>query len=700
MSHRADENLRTYGKEPTYHYHLDKVTYGLKELTVIYFNRQPPRLHEVVGSKNPISAPIEPVAQYCVLDVVNTFNLFERAMSVIRRDPDLLRLVQEIDNPNNVVLARMMAAGILIDDEEAHRQKVVYEAAIQRCREEIWRTLQVRWSLDTPNDVRRVLHHLRCADVPGFDWKDEEASHEAMLDLFRDCQDDPQQRKVLALLISKAQMQQRCSAFLEPQPERVRYTEGRLYPDRFASTLVTTRFASSPNLQNLPKRSDKRADKQSDKVGEQDQWRDELPPGCDEGFKTRNVFVAKAGYLFVSLDLSAAEPRYLAMLFQRAIERRERDYWMRRDEMARERREKYSTLLKAMYALRPEIPDIPHEPLPWPDYEEDPLWQVFKYGEPFDDPYNALLAAMDSDGYERARSAGRAKEWFEEWRWRGKKAFLALAYGSQARTLAPQLGWSVEQTQRAIRKLESQYATLIPLRELTLREMIHLGEVRTLWGRPRRMNGYYQLVQPGPITVQFCRTRPNPRTYVARVIPLGWFKQGIQVFVEECYVELDDGERGAVVLAGNPDGTVKYISKGDPFANADHFNGPPFRNLNFSQINWVRDEHGLRRHLAEQARASRQAFNALCQATGADHLRWLMNSVDREVCSRPEFLDCRLVLTMHDSLLYEVPQDRRDAFAEAAGAVVSRRPPWATIDMKADIEWGHRFGEMKKWPAR
>lgn len=688
LTHRADENLRSHGKEPTFHYHLDQVTYGLKELMVVYFNRRPPRLRDVVGDKNPISAPVESVAQYCVLDVVNSFCLYERAMADIRRDPDLLRLVQEIDNPNNVPLARMMAAGILVDEDEARSQKAAYEAAIQRCREEIWRTLQVRWGLDTPNEIRRVLHHCRLPDISDSDWKDEEATHEAMLDLFRDCAGEPHKRKVIALLIAKGQMQQRISAFLEPQPERVRYSASRLYPDRFASTLVTTRFASSPNLQNLPKRADK--------VDEEDEWRAELPPDCAENFKTRNIFIPRPGCKFVSLDLSAAEPRYLAMLFQRALERRERDYWTRRDTLARERREKYSDLLRAMYALRPEAPDIPHEAMPWPDYEEDPLWQVFKYGEPFDDPYNALLAAMDGEGYERARRGGRAAQWFDEWRWRGKKAFLALAYGSQAASLAPQLGWSVEQTENAIRKLESQYATLNPLRELTLREMLQLGEVRSLWGRPRRLNGYYQMVRPGPVTVQFYRMRPVPRTYVARVIPLGWYKQGIQAFVEECYVELDDGERGEVVLAGNPDGTVRHISRGDPFANADHFNQPPFRNLNFSQINWVRDEYGLRRHLAEQARASRQAFNALCQATGADHLRWLMNSVDQEVCRRAEFRDCLLVLTMHDSLLYEVPQDKAAAFAAAAGAVVSRRPLWASIDMKADIEIGDRFGEMKK----
>ena len=65
--------------------------------------------------------------------------------------------------------------------------------------------------------------------------------------------------------------------------------------------------------------------------------------------------------------------------------------------------------------------------MPWPDYAEDPLWRVFAKGEPVDDPYNALLMAMDKDGYDQAVAKGVADKWLEDERWRGKKAFLALA---------------------------------------------------------------------------------------------------------------------------------------------------------------------------------------------------------------------------------------------------------------------------------
>lgn len=274
---------------------------------------------------------------------------------------------------------------------------------------------------------------------------------------------------------------------------------------------------------------------------------------------------------------------------------------------------------------------------------------------------------------------------------------MALAYGSQAATLAPQLGWDVETTEAAIRQLEAAYATLNPLRTLTALEVIHLGEVRTLWGRPHRINGYYQLARPNPCVVQFYRMRPNPRTYEASIIPLGTTINGVQAFIKELWVKNDDNDTRELRLAGNPDGTIRHIDKTDVFVRADHFNKPPFRNINFSQLDWVEDEHGFRRWLPRQSRANRKAFNALCQATGADHLRWLMNRVYAEVCSQPEFANCRLVLTVHDALVYEIPQEKVEQFVRAALPVVTTRPPWASIDIPADVEVGARFGEMSKY---
>jgi DNA polymerase I-like protein with 3'-5' exonuclease and polymerase domains len=87
-------------------------------------------------------------------------------------------------------------------------------------------------------------------------------------------------------------------------------------------------------------------------------------------------------------------------------------------------------------------------------------------------------------------------------------------------------------------------------------------------------------------------------------------------------------------------------------------------------------------------------FNAMCQATGADHIRWLMNNIDNEACGLPSFSDCKLVLSIHDSLIYEVPDQKIDSFLSAIAPIVRRRPPWATLDYDFDATVGKRFGEM------
>ena len=685
--HRADENLRSWGREATVRAFVNPLTYGLKELTAALFNVRPPTLHGTIGGVNPIFAPPLDVARYCALDCTNTWNLYLWARE--RMDRTLLNLTAEIDDPNNVVLAKMLWEGVGVDVEEARRQLAAYERAIQACRETIWRTLGLTWPLETPDQVRRVLRQLNLGDElpyePFFEpidgVKEPSIASEILEDVFAEC-GTPEKRLVIACILSMQAMKQRVSSFLIPLPEKVRYTDGRLYPDRFSSTLATTRFSSSPNVQNLPKRADV-----------EEAWQSVLPPECHEAFKTRNILIARPGCVLMSVDLKAAEPRYLAILFQRSLEVQDSEYWRRRRALQMEREIRYPVLHERMQDTQDKRESPERHVIMWPDYQEDPLWKVFRYGVPFDDPYNALLAAIDREGYECAVQDGTEAKWLKGNRWRGKLAFLALAYGSQADTLAPRLKWTVDRTRQAIENLEREYAVLKPLRELTFLEMIHLGEVRTLWGRPRRINGYYQLAQPKPCKVQFYRLKPTPRTYEADIIPLGVFRQGVQAFVQQCRRQRPD-DTWEVVLEGNPDGTVRHVDRLDSFVRAEHFNRIPFRNIGFSQINWVEDEYQLKRFLPKQSRGQRQAFNALCQATGADHLRWLMNAVDREVCRLPEFGECKLVLTVHDALVYEVPKQRQDAFLQAVLPVVRRRPDWATIDIEVEVEVGDRFGEM------
>ena len=699
-AHRVDENIRQFGKEPTYFRHGD-ASYGLKQLTAIFFNEQPPSLMETIGNTNTLFAPVSDVAKYCVLDVWNTWRLHQRTELEINRDYRLRKLVDRIDNPNQRLIAAMMWRGMFIGEAEARRQRDIYLDSIQKCRLAIWKTLQTRASLDTPRDALKVMRSLNLHEdldynpffePQEFDDLERErgpepsVTRDILTEVFEDCT-DKNNRKVIALFLSMWTMKQRISSFFTPLLAKVQHSHGELYFDRFSSTLATTRFSCSPNLQNLPGRADI--------MDADDPVRAVLPKGCGEHFATRNIFKARPGHYLVSMDLSAAEPRYLALLFQRALRHRDLLYRGEKSRLQELRRREQPQLLRAMYDLQDIGEDFVPEGIQWPSYHDDPLWEVFRQG---DDPYNALLKSIDEVAYERAVKRGDDVAWLKANRWRGKKAFLALAYGSGAETLAPALKWSVQRTQRAIERLQADYATLQPLKELTRREMLHLGEVRSLWDRPRRINGFYQLTRPFPVTIEFYLMRPTKRTYQADIIPLGTTKWGIQAFVSECRILLKRSEH--VVLAGNPDGSIRKIDNRDAFVKniyKNHFNKPPFANFQYSNIRWVEDQQLLRRFLPKKVeRGERQAFNALCQATGADHLRWLMNAMDGEVCQRQKFHDCHLVLTVHDSLVYEVPKGVWHEFVQAARPIMNRRPYWADIDIKVDVEVGIRFGRMRK----
>ena len=730
LTHRLDENLRCFGRNLSTHYHIDRVTYGLKELTQLYFRQKPPTLRGTIGSKNAINASPKDVGQYCCQDCVNTFNLFLLAGQRLGCPLDstncdtsngdqrtIWNLVRVIDDPNNLVLAKMLWQGIKIDRDEISRQRIGLERSIQDCRNAIWQLTGSRSPLDAPRDQLSILRKLKLSFYLDYDpfWDSFENAEEegesnrlALIDIIEDLEvirqgsidseDIHVCQKVIALFLSMNQMKQRINAFLNPLSERSRDHDSKLYANRFDSMLATTRFSSSPNLQNLPGRADKT----------NDYWMQIVPENCLEQTKTRNLFTASEDHRFVSIDLKAAEPRYMALLFQRALQNGDSDYQARRKTASLERLSKYGELIDRMRSLQDKPKHSAYE-IKWPEIDIDPLWRVFHDGVPTNDPYNALLIAMDRDAYEYANRNGTAPQWFKENRWRGKKAFLAFAYGAGAESLAPQLGWSIERTKEAIASIEATYCTLKPLRNLTMLELTHLGQVQNLWGRPRRINGYYQLAQCKPVKIGFYRMKPSYRSYIAKIIPLGSTSPapnehdvligggGVQAFVEECFVEHDDGDKLELVLAGNSDGTIRHISRGDPFANAHHFNKPPFRNINFNQIRWVEDEFGVRRHLERQGTAFRAAFNSLCQSTGADHLRWIMNSIDQELCSTPEFLDCHLVLTVHDSLVFEVPDSKVAAFVSRAVEIASRRPVWSSIDMSVDVETGRRYGEMATW---
>jgi DNA polymerase-1 len=108
---------------------------------------------------------------------------------------------------------------------------------------------------------------------------------------------------------------------------------------------------------------------------------------------------------------------------------------------------------------------------------------------------------------------------------------------------------------------------------------------------------------------------------------------------------------------------------------------------------------GRRRYIPEltsgnrrlQALGERQALNAPIQGSASDVFKVAMIRVDEALRERPE-LDCHMLLTVHDELVFEVPRDQ----VEQAATVVADRMEHAIdleVALRADVGWGPNWAE-------
>jgi DNA polymerase I len=108
---------------------------------------------------------------------------------------------------------------------------------------------------------------------------------------------------------------------------------------------------------------------------------------------------------------------------------------------------------------------------------------------------------------------------------------------------------------------------------------------------------------------------------------------------------------------------------------------------------------GRRRYIPEltsgnrrlQALGERQALNAPIQGSASDVFKLAMIGVDAALRDRDD-LDCHMLLTVHDELVFEVPADR----VEDAAALVADRMEHAVdleVPLRADVGWGPNWAE-------
>jgi len=228
--------------------------------------------------------PVEKAAEYAAEDADVTLQLHRVLHPALGREPALLKVYEEIEQPLVPVLLRMEHHGVLVDramlrtqSAEIAKRLVALEAEAHACAGQ-------PFNLDSPKQLQEILYGKQGLPVRQKTRTGQPSTAEDVLEEL--AQTYPLPRLILEYRgIAKLR-----STYTEKLPEQIDARTGRVHTSYHQAVAVTGRLSSSdPNLQNIPIRT-------------------------PEGRRIRQAFVAPPGCVLLSADYSQIELRIMAHL--------------------------------------------------------------------------------------------------------------------------------------------------------------------------------------------------------------------------------------------------------------------------------------------------------------------------------------------------------------------------------------------------
>lgn len=234
---------------------------------------------------------IPAVANYCGLDVYTTFLLVAKLREQLETAPALHRLLLEVEQPLEPVLAEMEFCGVRIDRDYLKDFSTQLETDLKAIEERAYAAAGETFNLGSPKQLSELLF-----EKLGLDTKKSRrtktggySTDAATLERLED--DHP----VVAAIVEHRTISKLKSTYVDALPALVRPDTGRVHTDFNQAITATGRLSSSdPNLQNIPIRT-------------------------AFSRQIRKAFIPEPGWVMVAADYSQIELRILAHLSQEPV---------------------------------------------------------------------------------------------------------------------------------------------------------------------------------------------------------------------------------------------------------------------------------------------------------------------------------------------------------------------------------------------
>jgi len=266
-------------------------SHNLSDLALKYLGITAQSYKELVPKGKTIAdLNIQAVANYCGMDVYTTFGLVAKLREELEKIPALHKLLLDVEQPLEPVLADMEYQGIHIDTAYLKQLSQQLEKDLERLESEAYAAAGEEFSLASPKQLSQLLFEkLNLDRKKSRKIKTGYSTDAATLEKLQG--DHP----VVDAILEHRTLSKLKSTYVDALPALVRPDTQRVHTD-FNQTVTTTgRLSSSnPNLQNIPIRT-------------------------AFSRQIRKGFLPEPGWLLVSADYSQIELRILAHLTKEPI---------------------------------------------------------------------------------------------------------------------------------------------------------------------------------------------------------------------------------------------------------------------------------------------------------------------------------------------------------------------------------------------
>ena len=244
-----------------------------------------------IGKKQTIAdLDIETVAEYCGMDAYATFLLVEPLKNELKPLSTLEKLLLEVEQPLEPVLAIMEDTGIIIDSEYLGKLSKELEQHLLSLEENAYQAAGEKFNLGSPKQLGHILFEkLELNRKKSRKTKTGYSTDHATLEKLKG--DHP----IIDYILEYRTLSKLKSTYIDALPELVDKIDQRIHTNFNQSVTATGRLSSSnPNLQNIPIRT-------------------------EFSRQIRQAFIPQQDWLLVSADYSQIELRILAHLSQEPV---------------------------------------------------------------------------------------------------------------------------------------------------------------------------------------------------------------------------------------------------------------------------------------------------------------------------------------------------------------------------------------------